>query len=76
MAKFIEVHQGGKPRLINLEWVEDIWPAENGTQIYFAFTGVDNTSQDYISTDEGYEEIRELIASAQGGIPMGRTDNG
>jgi len=26
MADFIEVHLQGKPRLVNLDWVEDIWP--------------------------------------------------
>lgn len=29
MADFIEVHQQGKPRLVNLDWVEDIWPTED-----------------------------------------------
>ncbi len=62
MADFIEVHQQGKPRLVNLDWVEDIWPTGTGTQIYFAFTGPDNTSQDFITTDESYDNIKRIIA--------------
>ena len=62
MADFIEVHQQGKPRLVNLDWVEDIWPTENGTQIYFAFAGLDDTEQDFITTDESYDEIKRIIA--------------
>lgn len=62
MADFIEVHQHGKPRLVNLDWVEEIWPTENGTQIYFAFTSPDATSQDFITTDESYDKIKRIIA--------------
>lgn len=56
MADFIEVHQQGKPRLVNLDWVEDIWPTENGTQIYFAF------AQDFSTVDESYDKIKRIIA--------------
>lgn len=62
MADFIEVHQLGKPRLVNLDWVEEIWPTENGTQIYFAFACPDATSQDFIATDESYDKIKRIIA--------------
>lgn len=62
MADFIEVHQQGKPRLVNLAWVEDVLPTENGTQIYFAFNSPDATSQDFITTDESYDEIKRIIA--------------
>lgn len=61
MADFVEVHQQGKPRLVNLDWVEDIWPTENGTQIYFAFTRPD-ASQDFTTTDESYDKIKRIIA--------------
>ena len=37
MADFIEVHQNGEPRLVNLGWVEDICPADNGLRVYFIF---------------------------------------
>lgn len=72
MAKFIEVHQQGNPRLINLAWVEDIWPTENGTQIYYAFSGPNAATQDWFSADESYDEIRELVDHAQGVIAAGR----
>lgn len=62
MADFIEVHQHGKPHLVNLDWVEDIWPMENGTLIDFSFTSPDATSQDFITTDESYDKIRRIIA--------------
>lgn len=66
MADFIEVHQQGKTRLVNLDWVEEIWPTENGTQIYFAFTCPDATSQDFITTDESYDKIKRIIAYQRG----------
>lgn len=62
MADFIEVHQQGKPKLVNLDWVEDIWPTENGTQIYFAFTRPDATAQDLSTVDESYDKIKRIIA--------------
>lgn len=33
-----------------------------GTQIYFAFTSPDATSQDFITTDESYVKIKRIIA--------------
>jgi hypothetical protein len=60
MADFIEVHRQGKPRLVNLDWVEDIWPTENGAQIYFAVTSPDDASQDFITTDESYDKIKRI----------------
>lgn len=62
MADFIEVHQQGKPRLVNLAWVEDIWPTKNGAKIYFAFIRPDDTAQDCTATDESYDEIKRIIA--------------
>ena len=62
MADFIEVHQLSKPRLVNLDCVEEIWPTENGTQIYFAFASPDAVSQDFITTDESYDKIKRIIA--------------
>ena len=66
MADFIEVHQLGKPRLVNLDWVEDIWPTENGTQIYFAVPSPDAVSPDFTTTDESYDKIKLIIASQRG----------
>lgn len=75
MADFIEVHQLGKPRLVNLDWVEEIWPTENGTQIYFAFTCPDATSQDFITADESYDEIKRIIAYKRWMKEMPRREN-
>lgn len=67
MADFIEVHQLGKPRLVNLDWVEDIWPTENGTQIYFASpVSPDAVLQNFTTTDESYDKIKRIIASQRG----------
>lgn len=62
MADFIEVHRQGEPRMVNLDWVEEIWPTDNGTEIYFAFTGPSDVSQDFITTDESYDMIKRIIA--------------
>lgn len=69
MAKFIEVHVAGIPRLINLDWVEEIIPSQEKSTIYYGFSGEENF-QDYIIPDETYEELRLMIGAAQGGIPM------
>lgn len=61
MAKFIEVHKDGEPRLVNLDWVEDIWPTVNGAQIYFAWELPDCATQDFVTVDESYEELKRLI---------------
>ena len=61
MADFIEVHQQGKPRLVNLDWVEEIYPSQYGAQIYYAFSVPDETEQDFFKADETYEEIKRLI---------------
>lgn len=66
MADFIEVHLQGKPQLVNLDWVENIWPTENGTQIYFAFTSPDDVSQSFMTTDESYDMIKRIIACQRG----------
>jgi len=68
MAKFIEVHVAGTARLINLDWVEEIIPSEGKSTIYYGFAA--EGSQDYITPDEAYEELRLMIGAAQGGIPM------
>lgn len=65
MADFIEVHLQGEPQLVNLDWVENIWPTENGTQIYFAFTSPDDTSQAF-TIDESYDKIKSIVAYQRG----------
>ena len=61
MAKFIEVHKDGEPRLVNLDRVEDIWPTVNGAQIYFAWVLPDCATQDFVTVDESYDELKRLI---------------
>ena len=63
MAKFVELHDRGNPMLINLDKLESV--ASNGkgkTAIVFC---------DYdMEIDESYEEVKLIIGTAQGGIPM------
>lgn len=61
MADFIEVHMDGEPRLVNLDMVQDIWPTVNGAQIYLAWVIPDCATQDFVTTDESYDEIKHLI---------------
>lgn len=65
MAKFIEVHYDGEPRLVNLDYVEKILACYYGCSIHFS-----SVPEDFRITDESYEQLRMLIAKAQGGIPM------
>lgn len=57
MNKFIEVHVNGKPHLINARWIEEIFD----NAIYLAFSEPNAIEQDYIETDETYEQLKELI---------------
>lgn len=71
MAKFIEVHLEGRPIMVNLDYVEEIEKANNGKcTIYQSFNCPDASEQDYIKPDETYDEVRLMIGSAQGGIPL------
>lgn len=62
MAKFIEVHCNKEKRLVNLDWVEDIWDGDIHRYIYFAFNAPNACEQDYIKVDESHEEIARKIA--------------
>lgn len=64
MAKFIEVHQSSQPLLVNIDMVRDVCLEEGETTI--DFDGDDG----WITVDETYEQMRLMIGSAQGGIPM------
>ena len=75
MVKFIEVHRvplgGGEPfpQLVNLDDVSVVCRSTKGSVIALRREpGLVNGSSFY--TVETYEELRELIAKAQGGIPM------
>lgn len=62
MPEFIEVHENGEERLVNLRWVEEIRPDEDGKAvIYFAFQGVGYIEQDCIKADECYADVKRLI---------------
>ena len=62
MSRFIEVHEKGKAKLLNLKWVEEIQhDGEGSCTIYFAFTYPGGMDQDYIKPDESYAEIKWMI---------------
>ena len=62
--KFIELHVSGKASMVNFEQVLRVSP-ENPVSV--AITDVRGFT---IWPDESYDQIRKLIATAQGGIPM------
>lgn len=64
MAKFVVVHENSEERMINLDWVEEIRQDEdNKADIYFAFQVAGCIEQDYIITDESYDEVKLRIRS-------------
>lgn len=65
MAKFIEVHQGGQPMLVNIDMVQKI--SLDGEKAMILF------DKDWFTVDENYEQMRLMIGSAQGGIPMDKS---
>ncbi len=66
MTKFIEVHDSsGAPLLVGLSHAVLIYPQADAAVIE-----TDIESNDPILLRESYEEVRTMIASAQGGIPM------
>lgn len=80
MAKFIEIHRipltGGEPfpQLLNLDDVSVVCGAMEGAVIALRRWKPDPMNGGSFCVAETYEELRALIASAQGGIPMGRAD--
>lgn len=79
MAKFIEIHRipliGGEafPQLLNLDDVSVACGNMDGAVIALRREAGPMIGGSF-RVAETYEELRELIASAQGGIPMGRAD--
>ena len=62
MADFITVFEDRQERMINLDWVEEIRPGDDGRAvIYFAFQNYDSIEQDCIITDESYGEVKRKI---------------
>lgn len=62
-ADFITVHVDGDERIINLAWVEEIYPGNNclGSTIHFAFQAKDAIEPDYIYADESYNKLKAKI---------------
>lgn len=63
MAKFVEVHVGGESLLLNLDKVEAIIPMHQGKTVVQFYDSE-------MEVSESYEEVKQLIDAAQGGIPM------
>ena len=63
MAKFIELHENGTARMINLDHILHVAPVGNQTTMM-------DSRGNLFWADESYEQVRKLIAAAQGGIPM------
>lgn len=62
MAKFIQVHCNGQARLLNLDWVEEIWDDGNdGAIIYYAFACPNRPDQDIAHVDEKYDDLVYMI---------------
>ena len=62
MADFITVFQEKQERIINMDWIEEIRPFDDGSAvIYFAFQNRGCYEQDYIKTDESYGEVKRKI---------------
>ena len=62
MAKMIEITAyDGKKWLINTAWIEMISEDACGTTIYFAFSLPNSDEQDYIRTQENYEDIKMKV---------------
>lgn len=62
MAEFITVFEDHQERMINLDWVEEIRPLDDGRAvIYFAFQNAGYIEQDQIKTDESYGEVKQKI---------------
>ena len=62
MGKFVEVHCSGENMMLNLDSVDSVFPAGRGSAVVIR--------GDAQTLDESYEEIKKLIGTAQGGIPM------
>lgn len=62
MPKFLPVHQDGNEVLINLAWIEGVRPAKDGgAYIYMAFQTDGRIEQHFITTDEPYNLVRQMI---------------
>lgn len=62
MAKFVELHYDSDPMLINLDKVDAVMISANVATLLY-----NGEPQD---VEESYEEVKQIIGAAQGGIPM------
>jgi hypothetical protein len=67
MAKFIEVTYCGGKVMLNTEIIEEVIEEQGRTVIYLAFNCPNAIDQDYISVEESYQQIREML---MGGAKM------
>mgnify|MGYP003314883229 CR=1 FL=1 len=61
MANFFIVHHNGERRFVNLDWVEEIRDEGEHAMINFAFTRPNVHFQDYLRTDETFDEVLKKI---------------
>ena len=61
MSNFISAHYNGERRLINLDWVEEIHEDGDHAIVYFGFNCPDACQQDYLETDESFDDISRRI---------------
>ena len=62
VPKFIEVTDiDGRKRLINTDWIEEIWDNGDYSTIYFAFNCPNGVDQDSLVVNESYEEIKRAV---------------
>lgn len=62
MPKFLPVHHEGTEVLINLAWIEEVLPTKvGGACIYMAFQTEGRIEQDFITTNEPYNLVRQMI---------------
>ena len=63
MAKFVKCHAEGEDFLVNLDLVVAAISVKGCAKLLFQ----DDTTQ---MVDESYEDMKKIIATAQGGLPM------
>lgn len=68
MAKFIAVHREGQEILVNLDNAATVEPVDGGKG--YITLGLCSVETVPILTDESYGRVRQMVATAQGGIPM------
>ena len=67
MAKIIEVTTlDCKKVMVNTRWIELIEEKDSGTAVYLAFNMPNAYEQDYIYTQESYEEVKMKVCGCNG----------